>query len=199
MGNKKKANGVAIVPILKSRFDKTHANASIILVSQYRPPVGKECIELPAGLVDEGENESNAALRELKEETGYEGEVTSISPIVYSDPGLTNASCRYAFVTIDSKLKANQKPEAIPDEGEIIQVHRVPITNLIQTLDKFREEGMEVDARLYSFAWGLGYGGVDGLSTLSSRKRSFGLSWGWTLTIIAVSFSIYSRMQQKRP
>jgi len=193
----KKANGVAIVPILKSRFDSNNANASIILVSQYRPPVGKECLELPAGLVDEGEDESNAALRELKEETGYEGDVTSVSPIVFSDPGLTNASCRYVFVTIDSELKANQKPEAIPDEGEIIQVHKVQITNLIETLDKFREEGMEVDARLYSFAWGLGYGGIDGLTSLSRRKFGYPLSWGWTLTLTAIGISLYSRLKNK--
>lgn len=48
-------------------------------------------IELPAGLVDAGETAEAAAIRELKEETGYEADMTTepeSSPIVVSDPGL---------------------------------------------------------------------------------------------------------------
>lgn len=42
---------------------------SIILVKQYRPPLGKYLIEFPAGLSDENESPETTALRELKEET----------------------------------------------------------------------------------------------------------------------------------
>ncbi|HMC91155.1 MAG TPA: NUDIX hydrolase, partial [Allosphingosinicella sp.] len=46
----------------------------VILVEQYRVPVGARCLELPAGLVGdetEGEEIAAAAIRELEEETGY--------------------------------------------------------------------------------------------------------------------------------
>lgn len=41
-------------------------------------------IEVPAGLVDPGENPEQAALRELKEETGYVGKVTESSPLMWN-------------------------------------------------------------------------------------------------------------------
>lgn len=41
----------------------------LVLTSQFRPPLGKLSLELPAGLVDPGETLEQAALRELKEET----------------------------------------------------------------------------------------------------------------------------------
>ena len=54
---------VAILPI------DDHKN--IILVSQYRHPAKKYILEVPAGLIDPGEDPRKAALRELMEETGY--------------------------------------------------------------------------------------------------------------------------------
>lgn len=47
----------------------------IVLQKQFRPPVGKVTIEIPAGLVDAGEDAAESAVRELKEETGYVGTV----------------------------------------------------------------------------------------------------------------------------
>lgn len=43
---------------------------------QFRPPINKVVIEIPAGLVDAGESAAESAVRELKEETGYAGAVT---------------------------------------------------------------------------------------------------------------------------
>lgn len=47
----------------------------LLLQKQFRPPVGKVCIEVPAGLVDAGEDAGECAVRELREETGYVGVV----------------------------------------------------------------------------------------------------------------------------
>ena len=48
--------------------------------------------QFPAGLIDEGETAAEAAVRELKEETGYSGTVGRTSTVCFSDPGLTNAN-----------------------------------------------------------------------------------------------------------
>lgn len=46
-----------------------------MIIVQYRPPVEAFCVEFPAGLIDEGESPEQAAVRELREETGYSGKV----------------------------------------------------------------------------------------------------------------------------
>lgn len=56
----------------------------IILQKQYRPPIAKVVIEVPAGLVDAGESAETAAVRELREETGYVGQVSESSPVMFN-------------------------------------------------------------------------------------------------------------------
>lgn len=55
-----------------------------MLQKQYRPPANQIMIEVPAGLVDEGETAEQSAVRELKEETGYVGKVTESSPLMWN-------------------------------------------------------------------------------------------------------------------
>ena len=78
---------VAILPILVS----PNAPPQTILITQYRPPVDSFSIELPAGLIDEGEGPEEAAVRELKEETGYTGEVVKVTGLMVNDPGMISA------------------------------------------------------------------------------------------------------------
>ncbi len=142
---------MAICTIIERPSSEPH----VLLVSQYRPPVEQWVIEMPAGLVDAGEEgkegATRAALRELQEETGYggsqedaaagkdgkngdddgRGELTVLetSEIMVSDPGLSGANMRLCVVRIDVADDAPE-PVAQPEEGEFIEKHLVPVKGL---------------------------------------------------------------------
>lgn len=62
----------------------SYLGPELVLQKQYRPPIDKVVIEVPAGLIDEGETAEQAAVRELKEETGYVGQVTEVTPLMFN-------------------------------------------------------------------------------------------------------------------
>lgn len=145
-------DGVAIVTILKAPDQPDQ----LVLTKQFRPPVGKVVIELPAGLLDPGETVATTAVRELKEETGYVGTFVKQLRVMFSDPGLTNANMRLAFVHVDLTDPANKNPSADLQEGEFIETFCVPIPGILEELDLIMDnEGCTIDARLHHFAMGL--------------------------------------------
>lgn len=83
-------NGVTIYSLLDDR---------IVLVRQYRYPVGGYVYEFPAGLVEPGENVQEAAIREMYEETGLELSLISsdFSRPFFTTDGLTDESCCLVF------------------------------------------------------------------------------------------------------
>ena len=90
------AEGVVIYPVLKDDPEK------IVMIRQYRYPLGDYLYELPAGLIDEGETPDTAAVREMKEETGLTFEVYAEGDAAYRRPffmgaGFTDESCNAVF------------------------------------------------------------------------------------------------------
>ncbi len=149
-----------------------------MLQKQYRPPLDKIVIEIPAGLIDEGETAEQAAIRELREETGYVGQVLEVSPIMFngllpyvpstsppsnclfpnswaSDPGFCNTNLKMVHVSIDMSLPENQdlKPEL--EENEFIEVFHVRLADLWRELEKLEAEGYAIDARIANLAEGI--------------------------------------------
>lgn len=72
-------DGVGIMAILNKP-----TGPELLLQKQYRPPVDKVVIEVPAGLIDEGETPEECAVRELKEETGYVGVAERTSTVMFN-------------------------------------------------------------------------------------------------------------------
>lgn len=68
----------------------------LVLIKQYRYPVGDYIYELPAGLIDEGEDAVAAAKREMFEETGLEfvpSPLQFLNKPLFSSPGMTDETC----------------------------------------------------------------------------------------------------------
>ncbi|HEX8967530.1 MAG TPA: NUDIX hydrolase [Chloroflexota bacterium] len=97
----------------------------VLLVRQPRPAVGAPLLELPAGLVDPGEQPIDCARRELAEETGYSADV--LQPLVsfYTSPGF---STELIHVFVASQLVASEVPS---DDDEQIELVRLPLAQAI--------------------------------------------------------------------
>lgn len=145
-------DGVGIVAILTN---PATGRRELLLQKQYRPPVDLITVEVPAGLIDEGETAEEAAVRELREETGYVGVVTETSPVMYNDPGFCNTNLRMVHVDIDMTLPENKDPKPQLEENEFIEVFTVPLDNLWDECKRLEAEGYAVDARVGTFAEGI--------------------------------------------
>jgi len=151
-------DAVAIAPILLHPSKP----ASTLIILQYRPPVQAICVEFPAGLIDADETPQEAAIRELKEETGYEGKIVDITPTIVSDPGMTTANMQLATVEVQLK-EGDEEPEQHLESGEHIERIVVPLNELYERLLKYsKEEGTIVDARLLHWASGVHFAKKNG-------------------------------------
>jgi len=150
-------SGIDAVAILALIHSKTRAfPLSTVIIEQYRPPVGKVVIELPAGLIDDGETPEEAAIRELREETGYEAQgVLDSSSVLATDPGMTTATMK--LVVLDVPLDAELvSPEQNLEDGEAIVRRAVELKNLHGVLKEYREKDhIIIDTRLWHIAAGL--------------------------------------------
>lgn len=118
----------------------------VILVEQYRVPLGRACIELPAGLIGDetaGEDPTEAAARELEEETGYRAGRIEVLGEFHSSPGMVSESF--------TLLRAHDLVKVGPGggtESEQITVHRVPRKDLPAFIAERRAKGDAMDVKL---------------------------------------------------
>ncbi|PTM58590.1 NUDIX hydrolase [Desmospora activa] len=87
----------------------------IVLVRQFRKPLEKTILELPAGKLEPGEAPVECAKRELKEETGYTADRLTKVAGFYTSPGFAD---EYLHIYQAEGLK---KGEAIPDTDEFVE------------------------------------------------------------------------------
>ena len=102
----------------------------IVLIHQYRHPLGRRLWELPAGLLDEpGEEPVKAAARELTEETGVTAGRWEVLVDVAASPGFTDEVVR---VFLASDLTDVDRPQAFGDEEADLVVHRVGLAEAVR-------------------------------------------------------------------
>ena len=120
------ADGVVIYALYGEKHDR------VVLIRQYRYPAGGYVYELPAGLVDPGENFHQAAVRELKEETGLEFHPLTVDPMyekpAFTTVGLTDEACGtvYGYATgeiSDQFMEASEDIQIIlADRDQVRQI-----------------------------------------------------------------------------
>lgn len=120
----------------------------VVLVEQFRVPLGKPCIELPAGLIGdddscEGEDAVQAAARELEEETGYRAGRMEVLGEFYSSPGMVSES--FTLLRAHDLRKVGDGGGV---DSEDITVHRVPLSGIGDAIAGWRAQGLAIDVRM---------------------------------------------------
>jgi len=118
----------------------------VLLVEQYRVPLGQRCLELPAGLIGDehdGDTALDAARRELEEETGYACEAVEPLGTFQSSPGMVSEGFTLVRATGLTKVS-----EGGGVAGEDITVHRVALSEVPSFVAARRAEGVAIDVKL---------------------------------------------------
>lgn len=113
------------------------ADGSLYLVSQYRHAVDEDLLEVPAGIVEEGEDPRDAAIRELQEEIGHKpGSIEEIFTL-YTAPDFSNEEVIFYYAY---DLTKSELPQ---DEDEFIEVKKYNQAEL----DRLIESGALKDGK----------------------------------------------------
>lgn len=112
---------IGLVPVL--------GNGNILLVRQYRYATGETLFEIPAGIVEDGEEFLDTAMRELQEETGFKASSLEKIAEFYTSPGFSN-ELLVVFVA-----KGLEESKLEPDDDEFIDLVELPPDRVQKMMD----------------------------------------------------------------
>ena len=121
-------------------------DGKVVLIEQERVPIGRRCLELPAGLVgdeDEHATVEDSAIKELEEETGYTAERIERLGEFYSSPGMVAEGFSLVRAIGLSKIGAGGGTE-----HEDIEVHLVARADIPAFVATKRAAGIGIDVKL---------------------------------------------------
>jgi ADP-ribose pyrophosphatase len=124
-------------------------DGKVILIEQYRVPVGGRCLELPAGLVGDEDPDASVeetAVKELEEETGFTAARIERLGDFYSSPGMLGES--FTLVRAHGVRKVG---DGGGTEHEDIAVHLVERSEVADFIGRKRDEGVAIDVKLLLF------------------------------------------------
>lgn|SRR5690606_3750512 len=122
----KHPGAVAIIPITKDK--------KIVMVEQYRKPLEKSIIEIPAGKLEKGESPEITAVRELEEETGYTTKKLTKVTSFYTSPGFAD---EIMYIYVSDELEKLDFPPAL-DEDEFVEIHELTLAEAKQYIQEQR-------------------------------------------------------------
>ena len=159
--------GSKVIPI---GISKSKNKRFIIVIANFRIPIKKYVIEFPAGINEATDKEGERALIELKEETGYKGELSKMiqasSVYSYTDPWKSNDRDRIYYCEIDLDDIENQSPKQHTEKEEDIKVFLIDESNFYEEVLKLKEENnFEIENSVYFFAQGLRYSKIQKLNS----------------------------------
>lgn len=131
---------VAILPVT--------SDGSVLLIRQYRYALEQEILEIPAGLVDEGEDFPSTARRELQEEIGYYPGTLEEIGRMFNSPGF----CTEMLILY---LATDLRPSKLDhDEDEFIETVPVPAEEIASLI----ADGKIIDGKTFSaLSWYLAF------------------------------------------
>ena len=123
---------------------------NVVFVKQYREAIGELCLELPAGMVDEGEEPIETAKRELEEETGLIAEKVEHLISVYPSSGYTSEKIHIFYAKDFKNGQVN-----LDDTESIEGLERIPLDECLRRVKEnyFKHASQNIAILNYYFKY----------------------------------------------
>ena len=133
-------DAVLIVPVLRNPGEPPR----LVLVREFRVPVGDFVVSFPAGLLEPGEPLEETVRRELHEETGLElAHIKRITQPLFTSGGMTDETVAFAFV----EARGTPDPHHLPEQSEDIEVLLLDHAGVCRLCD---DPGVRMDAKAWA-------------------------------------------------